>query len=485
MDRLKVSVPSEQLTGNSAGDLTPGSNNSTMEPDIDSSRSSQTEPTKSAKAYRFSSILHNSIKSVQRLRLRKPSLLRGLLLLGATSTIASSVLITLLYVFIFVLQPQALKDAASQSFISNNPILTDGQPVDGLSRWLEDFSRSVIPIMCHSHNDYWRPYPLYSALAAGCTGVEADIWLSDDGSDLLIGHDEHELSPTNTLRSMYLDPLLNILNTMNPPEQWSNFSRVDRPQGIFRSQPNITVVLLLDIKSDPYKTWPVVMEQLGPLREKLFLTRFEVVNTEPGFRLRQDMWPGPVTIVGTGNLMDDRMINQWPTNELYQQYHDAFLDAPLEQLPDDNWRKYEDYGYFASQSWHEQDTFYASVSFEKSIGSVRTGFSSKQLAKLRRQISTAKWSGLKSRYWDLPSWPISHRDYVWEVLTREGVDMLNVDDLQSAARRGWTKGYVQSVIWIALTSTVIFLTGLAMTWCGFTAIKRHMKGLQSQSIVLA
>ncbi|KAK1486755.1 2OG-Fe(II)oxygenase [Colletotrichum tamarilloi] len=158
---------------------------------------------------------------------------------------------TLLYVFVFVLQPQALSDAASQNFISNNPITTNGQPVDGLSRWLEDFSRSVIPIMCHSHNDYWRPYPLYSALAAGCTGVEADIWLSDDGSELLVGHDRHELSSKKTLRSMYLDPLMKILDTMNPPEQWSNFSRTDRPQGAFRSQPNITIVLLLDVKSDP------------------------------------------------------------------------------------------------------------------------------------------------------------------------------------------------------------------------------------------
>jgi hypothetical protein len=34
-----------------------------------------------------------------------------------------------------------------------------------------------VPVGCHSHNDYWRRVPLYSALQAGCIGVEADVWL--------------------------------------------------------------------------------------------------------------------------------------------------------------------------------------------------------------------------------------------------------------------------------------------------------------------
>ncbi|OLN87468.1 Altered inheritance of mitochondria protein 6-like protein 2 [Colletotrichum chlorophyti] len=385
---------------------------------------------------------------------------------------------------VFILQPQALSDLASANFISNNPITTDGQPVDGLSRWLEDFSRSVIPIMCHSHNDYWRPYPLYSALAAGCTGVEADVWLSDDGSEVLVGHDRHDLSPDRTLRSLYLDPLLEILNAVNPPEQWSNFSRTDRPQGVFRSQPNVTLVLLLDVKDDAYKTWPVVMKQLEPLREKMFLTRYEEIYPKPGFILKQSLWPGPVTVVGTGDLLKDRDINQWPNRTKYAAYHDAFLDAPLEQLPKDNYREVYADGWSATTLWRSEDAYYTSVSFQQSIGSVRTGFREAQLTKLRSQISTAKWSGLKSRYWDLPSWPISYRDYVWDVLTREGVDMLNVDDLQSAAKRGWTTGYVRSVVWMIMASVSIFLSSGALTWYGYRAIKKHTKRLISQPIML-
>ena len=53
--------------------------------------------------------------------------------------------------------------------------------------WRDDFSRDIVPKKCHSHNDYWRPVPLYSALAAGCTSVEADVWLAENG-ELLVSH---------------------------------------------------------------------------------------------------------------------------------------------------------------------------------------------------------------------------------------------------------------------------------------------------------
>lgn len=114
--------------------------------------------------------------------------------------------------------------------ISNNPILTDGtRPDQGLSEWKTDFSYSAIPKPCHSHNDYWRPYPLFSALVAGCTSVEADVWLSDDGSwnRLFVGHDPRSFSPARTLRSMYLDPLLAILDAENTAPTWATHTAYD------------------------------------------------------------------------------------------------------------------------------------------------------------------------------------------------------------------------------------------------------------------
>ncbi|KAL0932440.1 Altered inheritance of mitochondria protein 6-like protein 2 [Colletotrichum truncatum] len=414
-------------------------------------------------------------------RLRKPRLLWELIALGGSATIGTGVSISLLYVFIFILQPQVFRNIASESFISKYPIDADGHPVDGLARWTEDFSRSVVPITCHSHNDYWRKYPLYSALAAGCTGIEADVWLSDDGSDILVGHDRESLSPDKTLRSMYIDPLLAILNKMNPPETWSNFSRTDCAQGVFRSRPNVTVVLLLDVKDDALKTWPVVMQQLQPLRDQMFLARYESVVVGPNLVLKQHLWPGPITVVGTGDLVEKRWANNWPDEMHYRYYHDAFLDAPLERLPDENY-KFGLYG--KSIAWDPEDAYYTSVSFQQSIGSVRTGFSNSQLKKLRYQIETAKWSGLKSRYWDLPSWPIGYRDYVWEVLTREGVDMLNIDDLQSASKRSWTTGYIGNLIWMISMSVGLFLLSVVLTYFGYRAIKKQMERMTTQPIML-
>ena len=37
-------------------------------------------------------------------------------------------------------------------------------------------TQGIIPKAFHSHNDYWRPLPFYSALAAGGVSVEADVW---------------------------------------------------------------------------------------------------------------------------------------------------------------------------------------------------------------------------------------------------------------------------------------------------------------------
>lgn len=329
--------------------------------------------------------------------------------------------------------------------------------------------------MCHSHNDYWRPYPLFSALAAGCTGIEADVWLSNDGTELFVGHDPGELRPEKTLRSMYLDPLLEILNRENPEEQWANHTVYDRARGIFKTQPNTTVTLLIDVKTDPQKTFEIVHAQLEPLRAKQFLHRKQVIHTSPGFRERQDEWPGPLIIVATGNMDQAAYFkyasSRWtpppnlgPWDEVFpthSEHHDYFYDAPLDELPSSN-------KFFSGPDGNggrttsaiithsKGEAYYASVSFNKAIGSVKFGFSDHQLATLREQILVAEKSGLKARYWDLPSWPINYRDYVWDVLTREGVGMLSVDDLESAARRGWSKGYIRSVVWMVCVSVWVF-----------------------------
>ena len=36
-----------------------------------------------------------------------------------------------------------------------------------------------------------------------------------------------------------------------------------------------------------------------------------------------------------------------------------------------------------------------------------------------------------------PSWPIHIRDHLWDVLEREGLGMLDLDDLNGVSKRSW------------------------------------------------
>ncbi|KAE8146337.1 PLC-like phosphodiesterase [Aspergillus avenaceus] len=319
-----------------------------------------------------------------------------------------------------------------------------------LAHWPTDFSRDIVPVACHSHNDYWRPIPLFSAIKAGCVGVEADVWLFD--KELYVGHTTSSLTPQRTLRKMYIDPLVKILDKQNPITAFH--PTVDEPlQGVFDTDPSRSLILLIDSKTDGDATWDSVVAQLAPLRDRGYLTHFngtDVVN-------------GPVTVVGTGNTP----FNQVTANTTYRE---IFFDAPLELLADEDniddilnpnpdTRIADDTQVVADSSTENvgqglsglpsggigPDTFnwtnsyYASVSFKDSIGFPWFfHLTDRQVGKIRAQIRGAHRRGLKVRYWNLPNWPRGLRNHVWHVLVREGVDMLNVDDLQSATRQDWS-----------------------------------------------
>ncbi len=340
----------------------------------------------------------------------------------------------------------------------------------GLSSWPTDFSRDIIPLPCHSHNDYWRRVPLFSAIEVGCIGVEADIWLFDER--LYVGHSIASLTHNRTLDSLYIHPLLEILSKQNPrstilPDETS------QPHGVFDTSPEQTLILLIDFKTGP-ALWPHVQTALQPLREKNYLTRSN------GTQITR----GPITVVGTGNTPFD-LVNSEEANP----HHDVFFDAPLSEmyeglnssnlptaistkekrpkntkregasskegtnvadtakLDSEKDRKWgsdvEGHGKLGTISgdasaYNTGNSYYASVSFAEAIGLLEDGgFSDHQLELLRGQIEGAHRRGLKARYWDLPFWPISLRNHVWDVLVKEGVDLLNVDDLKGATKRNW------------------------------------------------
>lgn len=323
-------------------------------------------------------------------------------------------------------------DRAANNWLFRAPADADG------SRWPTDISGDIVPVGCHSHNDYWRRVPLFSALQAGCVSVEADVWLF--GDELYVGHSTSALTPKRTLRSMYVDPLVGILEQQNPTTEFHPTADGEPLNGVFDTDPAQTLVLLIDLKTNGSVTWPYVVEQLSPLRERGYLSYFngeEVVN-------------GPITVVGTGNTPFDLVTNSTQ--------RDIFFDAPLDLLVDDSSDEGSDNRVRTAEqstgnagqglsgasglgpdAFNSTNSYYASVSFKKSIGSAWPfHFSPQQMDLIRAQIRGAHRLGLKARYWALPEWPRSLRNHIWSVLVREGVDILNVDDLQSATKQEWT-----------------------------------------------
>ncbi|MCJ1431345.1 Altered inheritance of mitochondria protein 6 [Xylographa pallens] len=346
-----------------------------------------------------------------------------------------------------------------------------GQPGYRLGAWPTDFTRDIRPIACHSHNDYWRTVPLYSALSAGCISVEADVWLFDE--ELFVGHSTSSLTRNRTLKALYIDPLMEILSKQNPVTEFHPNSNASL-NGVFDTDPTQTLTLLIDFKTAGSATWPYVVKALEPLRSANYLT----------YHNGTILTPGPITIVGTGNTPLSHV-----TSNSTNPSHDIFFDAPLSEMwespttsdpdPGPSLRQGEDSAQEDSKLSHTskrhkspstyhkepskaleeriatgntpvlpqpdiyspENSYYASVAFVKAIGRMwRMRLSEQQMALIRGHIRGAHRRGLKVRYWDLPDWPIGLRNYVWDVLMREGVDVLNVDGLTAASKWDWGNG---------------------------------------------
>lgn len=311
-----------------------------------------------------------------------------------------------------------------------------------LASYPTDATRDVLPIPCHSHNDYWRRIPLFEALHWGCTSVEADVWLFDD--DLYVGHSTAALTKNRTFRSLYVNPLRELLDHMNPTTDFGATSG----HGVFDTSPNQTLVLLVDFKTSAHDTYDAVYDQLSALREKDYLTYYSSAD--------QKIIQRQITVVGTGNTPFDLVLQN-------STRRDIFFDAPLDRL----WDKPSDkkpasdsppsspselpdedsptsgqgtVGTTPRSTFNSTNSYYASVSFARTIGFVWLGhLSPSQLARIRGVTQGAHARGLKVRWWDTPAWPVSKRNHIWSILIREGSDMLNVDDLKGAATEDWRR----------------------------------------------
>lgn len=166
-----------------------------------------------------------------------------------------------------------------------------------------------------------------------------------------------------------------------------------------------TLYLFVDLKTDGPTTFPAIIRALQPLRDAGYLTTFNGTAVTSG----------PVTIIGTGNTPLGQVQGVAP--------RDYFWDAPIPILGSTFSNITSDVSPVASTDF--------SVQFPGMRGD--QGFGAVELALLRSQVAVAHAKGIAVRYWDQPGWPVGTRNAIWRTLWDNGVDLLNVDDLEGAA----------------------------------------------------
>ncbi|CZR65895.1 uncharacterized protein PAC_15795 [Phialocephala subalpina] len=337
-----------------------------------------------------------------------PKIVRHLLYIFTAAVILATITMiiyhSLLIDLVRVLSPPKLPDNGLSKIVAawREP----GTVTPASPSWLEHFSQDVMPKPIHSHNDYWRPVPLFDALNLGVTGVEADCHLIN--GELFVGHTARSLRPNRTFRSLYVDPLTTILENQNPNTTLTNDATVN---GVWDTETTASIVLMTDLKTDGASTLDAVQAQLQTFREKGWLTYWNGTA----------IVPGPIIHVGTGNTPFSDVLNSSYSNSTYR---DVFFDAPLDDL--------------SSGIYNISNSYYASTSMSHMFMHIgHSGLSTSQLTVVDQQIAKAKDLGLVSRYWNTPGWPSTRRMNVWKQLVDADVGMLNADDIFEAARWNW------------------------------------------------
>ncbi|RZJ51153.1 MAG: alkaline phosphatase [Chryseobacterium sp.] len=152
----------------------------------------------------------------------------------------------------------------------------------------QEYSSSNI----HSHNDYAGKLPFYEAYSNETGVIEADVYLVKN--DLLVAHNPEDINANNSLRSMYLDPLLLKFKALNGKAYKS-----DKP-----------LILMIDIKSDAEATLKVIAEQLKTYPDLISNKNLKVVIS--GNRPVPSKWSEYPTFI----YFDGRLNENYSAQEL-------------------------------------------------------------------------------------------------------------------------------------------------------------------------
>ncbi len=209
----------------------------------------------------------------------------------------------------------------------------------------------------HSHNDYAQELPFWYAYSNRAASIEADLFLKNN--ELYVTHSEDEIQPEHTFQKLYLDRL----------------------QGLLQSGELRELQLLIDIKSEAYKT----LDRL-----------IAVLKTYPSL-----LESAKVRFVISGNR-----------------------PKPAE------YGKYPDFIWFDHQNLDELETInldkVALISVDFKEYSVWNGYgrmTAPDLIKVKAAIGKAKSMGKPFRFWATPDTKTA-----WARLAKLGVGYINTDE---------------------------------------------------------
>lgn len=142
----------------------------------------------------------------------------------------------------------------------------------------------------HAHNDYKSHVPFWEAYASQCASIEIDILLRK--GELLVAHESETSHPARTLKSMYIDAIISA--------------------GNLNLAPPLNFQLLIDLKTDAYKTLEVLVRQLEAHKTYWYS--------------REN--PEGIKIVISGNQPHVKDYNKYP-DYIFFDYQDRSLSADL------------------------------------------------------------------------------------------------------------------------------------------------------------
>ncbi|MGV2988894.1 phosphatidylinositol-specific phospholipase C/glycerophosphodiester phosphodiesterase family protein [Vibrio sp. E150_011] len=245
----------------------------------------------------------------------------------------------------------------------------------------------ALTVRSHSHNDYHLDEPFYGAMKKGFGSFEADVWYQPlISNEVLIGHDLWELNKDKTFEGMYIEPLVEYVESMG---------------STFYDNWDYSVVLLIDIKSGGLNTWREVEKVLERYPE--VFTRYD----------NGTVYQGPVTAIISGN----RPIDEMESMDLRY----SFVDGRINNVDEDLYPSTlmplisNNFNYFDKP---EFDNYKGEGPWPQSA-----------LDELIRITDVAHANNQKIRFWATPEKidDVEFNTYIWQGLVEGDVDFINTD----------------------------------------------------------